>query len=105
MGVTFSELGVDRSGDRSSMPSEAMSFLLRAVRDDGTGRLLAAPSLHSARSSSRWLVVGAELLRSSSAGDGSLEEGGAARCCPPPSDMALGMGRSVHRLHGAEHCI
>lgn len=62
VGVTFSELGPDSSGDRSSMPSEAMST---AVRDDGaaeeaaaaaSGRLLAAPSLHSARRSSRRLV-------------------------------------------------
>lgn len=72
------------------------------LRNDG--RLLAAPSLHSARRSSRRLVVGAELLRSSSAGDGSLEEGGAPRCCPPPSDMALGMGRAVLRVHGAGYC-
>lgn len=62
VGVTFSELGPDSSGDRSSMPSEAIST---AVRDDGaaeeaaaaaSGRLLAAPSLHSARRSSRRLV-------------------------------------------------
>lgn len=32
VGVTFSELGPDSSGDRSSMPSEAMSL---TVRNDG----------------------------------------------------------------------
>ncbi|TNN61454.1 hypothetical protein EYF80_028333 [Liparis tanakae] len=34
VGVTFSELGPDSSGDRSSMPSEAMSFTV----DRGAGR-------------------------------------------------------------------
>lgn len=66
------------------MPSEAMSV---TVRNDGQRRrrrLLAAPSLHSARRSSRRLVVGAELLRSSSPGDGSLEEEG-LRGDPRPS--------------------
>lgn len=77
MGVTFSELGPDNSGDRSSMPSEAMSLTVDGEkgRAKAVGRLLAAPSLPSARRSSRLVVVGgAELLPSSSLGDGSLEE-------------------------------
>lgn len=86
MGVTFSELGPDSSGDRSSMPSEAMST---AVRNDG-----AAEEAAAAASGGSWLhrvftqhggaaggllVVGAESLLSSSPGDGSLEGGGAPR--------------------------
>lgn len=62
VGVTFSELGPDSNGDRSSMPSEAMSL---TVTDDGQRRrerLLAAPSLQSARRSSRRWFAGAVLL-------------------------------------------
>lgn len=93
------------------MPSEAMSLNRGPTerereRSDGQRRLgrkrrrrrwlLAAPSLHSARRSNQRLVVGAELLRSSSPGDGSLEEElrGAS---PPLTNMALGMG-SAHVL-------
>lgn len=41
VGVTFSELGPDNSGDRSSTPSEAMSFWSQRSDGQRRGRLLA----------------------------------------------------------------
>ncbi|MEQ2289704.1 hypothetical protein AMECASPLE_035946 [Ameca splendens] len=77
VGVTFSELGADSSGERSSIPSEAMSV---AVINDGK-HLAAAASLPWAQRggggdcSPAAVAVGAELLRSCSRGDeGRLEE-------------------------------
>lgn len=55
--VAFSVLGPDSNGERSSMPSEAMSSTVWGWRAEAAGRLLAAPSLQSARRSSRRLVV------------------------------------------------
>lgn len=49
VGVTFSELGPDNSGDRSSMPSEAMSFWSQRSDEQRRGRLLAGTE--SSRSS------------------------------------------------------
>lgn len=80
VGVAFSELGPDSNGDRSSMPSEAMSFTVR----EAAGRLLAAPSLHSARRSSRRLVVGAVLLPVQQLRWRQAGGGGAPRWSPPP---------------------
>lgn len=54
-------------------------------RAEAEERLLAAPSLHSARRSSQRLGAGAELLQSSSPGDGSLEEE-ELHGAPRPSD-------------------
>lgn len=92
-GVTLSELGPESSGDRSSKPSEAMSLcahrgtsvscagsaLGREVRPGGGGWWAGG-----AQEQRPALVVGAESLRSDSPSDGSLVEGGAPRCPPPP---------------------
>lgn len=95
VGVTFSG---DSSGDRSSMPSEAMSSTVRNHGLVRRGGSWLRPSLRSARRSSQRLVVGAEVLRSSSAGDGSLEE---AELCgaPRPSHMALRPGQRSCSLY------
>lgn len=87
VGVTFSELGPDSNGDRSSMPSEAMSL---TVTDDGQRRrerLLAAPSLQSARRSSRRWFAGAVLLPVQQPRWRQPGRGGAARWSPPLTDM------------------
>lgn len=55
--VAFSVLGPDSNGERSSMPSEAISSTVERWRAEAAGTLLAAPSLQSARRSSRQLVV------------------------------------------------
>lgn len=95
VGVTFSELGADSSGERSSMPSEAMSV---AVTNNGK-LLAAAASLPTARRgggrdcSPAAVAFGAELLRSCSRGDVSrLEEEEELRGDPLPSPLSAVAG-------------
>ncbi|KAK5855078.1 hypothetical protein PBY51_005216 [Eleginops maclovinus] len=71
--------------------------MMLTERNDGQRRRKAAPGLHSVRRSSQRRVVAAESLRSSSPGDGSLEEGGAPRWSPPLTNMTQGMGRAPKR--------
>lgn len=99
VGVTFSELGPDSSGDRSSMPSEAMSFRAEvgAERRRGERRLLAGTE--SSRSSEEqpggWWSVGAVLLQLQQQQQQQRRGrqpggGGAWRPSPPLSDLSRG---------------